>query len=211
MTGPVREIIIEPMLALYLPPRHLRTDQKARALALAAYETALDRFDRDTLRRGWDKVVSEQTYWCWPNPGIIAEACRLFELRREKPNEEEQRRQQAHDMASAYTARYLKTSHVAKLAKREGWAGGLADYVHSAAWVLAQMICKVQHIGWDAGLARDLGPFHSSEEGFALYRKTIEKAVEKGQVRVTVPQSRIREWKERCRQKEPAVEPEGLG
>jgi hypothetical protein len=200
MNAVVRAIVIEPMLALYPPPTHLRGNEQAQALALAAYETALAGFDRATLERGWAKVIAEQTYWVWPNPGMIAEACRQCEPVKKGPSEASLRRQQALAMTDAYVARYTKTSQVWKLAKREGWAGLLLDYVQSAAWVQAQLICKTDGIGWNSQLARDLGHFSSSEEAFAAYRETIRNPVEKGSIRVTVPPSRIRAWKERGQQ-----------
>jgi hypothetical protein len=187
------------MRALYPPPQHLRDDSRALTLALTSYEAALAGFDRGTLQRGWEKVVADHNFWCWPNPGLIVEACRQCEPRPKPPSEEEQRRQQALEMAQAYTARYMKTSQVARLARREGWAGQLLDFVQAAAWVQAQLICQVQHIGWDTKLTQGLGQFHTSKDAFAAYRKTVEKAVEHGHIRVTVPQARIRTWKERSR------------
>jgi hypothetical protein len=199
MTQAVRDVILGPMRALYPPPQHLR-EPKALELALAAYETALAGFDRETLQKGWDKVVADHNFWCWPNPGLIAEACRQCEPRPKPPSEEEQRRQKAQELAEAYASRYMKSSQVAKLARREGWAGNLLDYVQSAAWVQAQLVCQVRHLSWDSKLAEPLGRFRSSQEAFAAYRPTVEKALERGQVRVTVPQARIRQWKEQCRQ-----------
>jgi hypothetical protein len=128
------------------------------------------------------------------------DACRRCEPRPKPPSAEEKRREQALALAEAYTARYMKTSHVARLARQEGWVGRLREYVHDAAWVQAQLICRVQHIGWNARLASELGQFHSSNDAFAAYRKTIEKAVARGQIRVTIPPTRIRGWKEQCRQ-----------
>jgi hypothetical protein len=54
MSQTVRELIIEPMLALYPPPAHLRHNSDAQQRALAAYEKSLAGFDRDTLQRGWE-------------------------------------------------------------------------------------------------------------------------------------------------------------
>ena len=96
----------------------------------------------------------------------------------------------------------MKTSQVARLAWREVWAGQLLDYVQAAAWVQAQLICQVQHIGWDTKLAEGLGQFHSSQEAFAAYRRTIERPVERGQIRVTVPPSRLRRWQRSVQQME---------
>ena len=196
MTDLVREVILEPMCKLYPSSQHLRDNPKALSLALASYAKALARFDRATLRSGWDKLVAEQTFWCWPNPGEIAAACRQCEPRPKSPADEEMRKQKALELADAYTNRYMKTSHVAKLAKREGWSGRLRDYVHAAASVQAQLISGAQNVGWNANLADELGVFRSSAAAFAAYRETIRKPVESGHVRVTVPRSRIRAWNE---------------
>jgi hypothetical protein len=206
MTSLVRQVIIEPMGELYLPPLHLRADREARSRALDAYETALAPFDRTTLQRAWEKVVAEQTFWVWPNPGVIVEACRQCQSRSKPPSDKNQPRAKALQMTEDYTRRYMRTSQVAKLATREGWDGKLREYVAGAAWVQAQLICQVQAIGWDTHLADDLGHFHSSQEAFTAYRKTIEKPVERGQIRVTVPRSRIREWKEQPQQ-HPTIAP----
>jgi hypothetical protein len=72
----------------------------------------------------------------------------------------------------------------------------LLDYVQAAAWVQAQLLCHVQHIGWDTKLAHGLGDVRTSQEAFDAYRKTVEGTVERGHIRVIVPQSRIRQWKD---------------
>jgi predicted RNase H-like nuclease (RuvC/YqgF family) len=197
MTQAVRDIILGPLLEFYPPPHHLRDNEPACLRALAAYETALARFDRPTLEQAWEKVVAEQTYWVWPTPATIAEACRQCESKPPPPSEEEQRQAQARAMAETYASRYMKTSHVAKIAKREGWADPLRAYVHDVAAVIAQLICKVEHIGWNVKLADGVGQFHSSAEAFERYRRTpaIAHAVERGQIRVHVPATCIREWK----------------
>jgi len=201
MTETVPEVIQEPMCALYPPPQHLRANPKALSLALAAYERALARFDRQTLERGWDKIITAQTFWCWPNSGEIADACRQYQPHPRPPSQEERRKQQAMDMADAYTTRYMKTSQVAKLGRKEGWSGHLREYVYDAARVQAQLIAGVQHIGWNAQLAREVGQFRSSSEAFVAYRETIRQPVESGHIRVTVPRNRMREWKEQCARK----------
>jgi hypothetical protein len=196
MTPAVRETIIEPMVELYLPPQHLRGDREAQARALEVYGQALDPFDRETLTRAWRQVVAGHAFWVWPNPGLLAEACRQCEPRPRPPSDEAQRQAQAMELAETYTARYLKTSQLARLARREGWAASLREYVCDAAWVQAQLLCRVQNMGWNARLAKDLGPFRSSEEAFEAYRRTIGNPVERGYIRVHVPPSRIRRWKE---------------
>jgi len=193
----VRDIILEPMLSLYPPPTHLRGNQQAQQRALAAYEKALAGFDRNTLQRGWENVVARQARWVWPSPRIIVEACRKC---RPKPrlSAEQQRTQKAIALAEAYTAQFMKTSYLAKLAREEGWAGRLRDYVADAAWVQAQLLAQVSNVGWNARLADGLGQFRSSQEAFAAYRKTIAEALEQGEIRVSVPRSRVQAWKEQA-------------
>jgi hypothetical protein len=164
MTQAIREAVIEPMLALYVPPSHLRHDGQAQEQALAAYQKALAGFDRDTLQRGWEKIVSHNTYWAWPTPAEIAQACRQCQPRPKPPSEEEQRKEKALGMAEAYTAHYMKTSYLARLARQEGWAGRLREYIADAAWVQGQLIAGVHSIGWNARLADGIGQFRSSAE-----------------------------------------------
>ena len=199
MTDAVRDIILKPMCELYLPPLHLRRDADAQERALAAYATALAPFNRDTLQRAWQKVLAEQTYWVWPNPGTIAEACRQCQPKPTPPSDEEQRKEKAVQMADAYTARFMKTSHLARLARREGWSGRLREYVQDAAWVQAQLLCRVRDIGFSSNLIEGPGRFHSSREAFAAYRETIDTAIRSGSIRVRIPATRFRTWKQQCR------------
>jgi hypothetical protein len=90
----------------------------------------------------------------------------------------------------------MKTSQVAKLARKEGWISHLREYVTDAAWVQAQLIVGVHHIGWNTQLSKEVGRFRSSAEAFDAYRETVRVPVESGHVRVSVPRNRIREWKE---------------
>lgn len=209
MSDLVREIILEPMCALFPPPQHLRDRRETLALALASYERALARFDRATLQQGWDQVVAEQTFWCWPNPGEIVAACRQCLPR--SPSDEEKRKAQALELADAYTSRFMKTAHVARLARREGWSGRLQDYVQDAAWVQAQLICGVRNLGWNTHLAENLGAFRSSAEAFAAYRATLAGQVERGQLRVTVPRRQIADWKEQHAELAPVPEEAAAG
>jgi hypothetical protein len=151
-------------------------------------------------RPSWERFVTTQALWVWPPPAVIVAACRECAPRQPPPGEEEQRQRRAQALADAYVARYMKMSQVYKLAKRDGW---LLDYVQSAAWVQAQLICQVRDISWDAGLARDLGDCSFSADTFAAYRTTVANPVGKGAIRVTVPAGRVREWQARCRLDEP--------
>ena len=57
-------------------------------------------------------------------------------------------------MTDDYATRYMKTSHLARLARQEGWSGRLREYVTDAAWVQAQLLCQVRNIGWNARVER---------------------------------------------------------
>ncbi|OWK38947.1 hypothetical protein FRUB_06323 [Fimbriiglobus ruber] len=104
------------------------------------------------------------------------------------------RRQQALALADAYTARFMKTTHLAKLAQVKGWGPPLAEYVREAAWVQAQIIVGVKDIGFATLLIPKERRFRPADECFAAYRETIAGPVERGRIRVTVPPARIREW-----------------
>ena len=158
MANAVRDIILTPMQETYLRPAHLRHNAQARSRTLALYEQALAPFDDDTLRRAWQKIVAEHTSWrTWPSPGMIARACRQCQPRPIPPATDEQRKAKAFALADDYATAFMHTSHLAKLAKREGWSGRLREYVTDAAWVQAQMICGVRNIGWNPRLAEGLG------------------------------------------------------
>src|SRR5581483_1682263 len=79
-------------------------------------------------------------------------------------------------------------------------SGRLREWITDAAWIQAQRIARVQNIGWNARLAEGIGRFHPSQEAFAAYRKTIEKPVQRGQIRVHVSSTRIHQWKEERQQ-----------
>ncbi len=200
MTEAVRRHIIAPMLALYPPPQHLRGDAVRRAEALAAYSKALSRFDVPTLVAGWEPITAEHRFWVWPNPGVVAEACARCAPPPPTVNDQEMRRQRAEEMADAYALRFMKTTHLAKVATAEGWAGRLRGYVHDAAWVQAQIICGVSPVAFPSGLVPPGHRPSSATEACAEYRESVGGAVERGRVRVSVPAELVREWKRACGQ-----------
>jgi hypothetical protein len=205
MPEAVREAIIEPMLVTYLPPQQVRHDSAARNRALAEYTKTLAPFDRETLERAWELVKATHLLVIWPAPGTIAEACRQCQPKPRPPTEEERQRQKSLAMADAYTARYMKTSHLAQLARQEQWADRLREYVAATAWVQAQMICQVRHIGWDKLLLPDGERYRSSQAAFEAIRPALARQVEKGTIQVHIPQARIRQWKDEAQhQRSPA-------
>ena len=163
MTDAVRDLILKPMQEIYLPPLHLRHDADAQARALDAYAAALAPFDGDTLQRAWENVVARQTYWVWPAAARSSRPAGNASPGRRRPAEEEQRKAKALDMADDYATQFMKTSHLAKLAAREGWSGRLRDYVTDAAFVQAQLLCHVRNVSFSTNLIENPGRFHSSQ------------------------------------------------
>ncbi len=195
MTRAVQDLILKPMQAIFPPPLHLRQDAQRRAAALAAYADALADFDAATLASAWMAVVAQHTFWCWPSAGTIAEACRRFAPPPPAGGEQEKLGQQAEAMADAYTARFMKTTHVARLARAGGWDAKLAEFVRDAANVQGQLICGVRGVSFASTLVPPEQRHLSAAEFFAGYRETVAAAVECGRIRVTVPPARLREWK----------------
>jgi hypothetical protein len=195
MTEEDARALIARMSALYQPPTHLRGNAQAKAEALVAYERVLSPFDGPTLERAWLQVVANNAFWIWPQPGALVAACRTAQAV-SIPRDETPQREKALEMAAAYTDHFMKTSRVAKLARREGWGDRLQGYVAAAAWVQAQILNGVRCIGWDSCLTPEHPRFRSSQEAFASYRQTIADALESGEIQVTVPKERIRQWKD---------------
>jgi hypothetical protein len=190
----VQEAIVKPMLRLYMAPGHLRENPHEQPAALQEYFRSLEHYPRPVLEQVWRVVVEEHTLSIWPPPGKILEICRRVPRSSPKTNEVDQRLQQARDLAETYAQRFMKTSQVARLAKREGWSGYLRSYVEAASWVQAQLIGGIRDIGFDSILTRHLGTFASAQEALQAYRRTLPKSLDKGQIRVTVPKSLVSQW-----------------
>ncbi len=196
MKEDVQQCILERMQAAYMPPQQVRQNPRLRTLALAEYEQALEGFSRFVLEQAWAYVRDRHPLVIWPPVGLFVEACRYFAARETQPSPEEARRQQALARADAYTTRYLKTSVLARRARSEGWLGKLREYVAAAAWVQAQLLCGVRHLGFDAVL---LGGEHlSAQEGFEGYRNQVSKELLHGEIKVRVPPARIKQWQEQA-------------
>jgi hypothetical protein len=199
MTAAAARDFLTRLTERYQPPPHLTGNARARQAVLADYEKALAGFDCYTLDQAWHRVVAHHTGWNWPGCGDLVKAAEFFAPRRRGPSKEEQRREQAREMADAYTARFLEKFHLAKLAGQEGWLKPLKQYVEAAAWVQAQLIAGVVNVGWDAQvLMPDRSGPSSSQELFDAYRSTtaVDNAIHRGQIRVEVPKDRIRQWQE---------------
>jgi hypothetical protein len=70
----VQTEILEPMQAIFLPPRDM--DATALTAALRGYGAVLDPFDRADLKSAWREVVAEHRTRAWPVPGAIVQAAR---------------------------------------------------------------------------------------------------------------------------------------
>jgi len=70
----VQTEILEPMQALFLPPRDM--DAAAQTTALKGYGAVLEKFDAPDLRVAWGEVVCEHRTRAWPVPGVIVTAAR---------------------------------------------------------------------------------------------------------------------------------------
>lgn len=78
----VQAEVIMPMRALFLTPRQL--DDAEERVALRQYTEALERFDRETLRRAWFVVRNKHQGRSWPPVAVLIKAC--VDFRRESPN-----------------------------------------------------------------------------------------------------------------------------
>ncbi len=76
----VQTEILEPMQALFLPPRDM--DAAAQTTALKGYGAVLEHFDAPDLRAAWVEVVCEHRTRGWPVPGVIVSAARKAQTAR---------------------------------------------------------------------------------------------------------------------------------
>jgi hypothetical protein len=153
------------------PPTHLRGDPEAQKQFLADYERVLSGWPREILEAAWPVVLSRQEFWIWPRPQQIYDACKQITAQRQQPNNLEKRRQEAQELANRYVCNYLRRSQVAKLAEKEGWITPLRHLVRESAWVQAQLLCKVNSLGWDASIADHLGDFAVPKKHSPLFVK----------------------------------------
>lgn len=68
----VQELILGPMQQLFAPPMRLPEDGIPGALR--QYLDALQSFERDDLRNGWQAVISTHARMTWPVPAVIVSA-----------------------------------------------------------------------------------------------------------------------------------------
>lgn len=71
----VRRAIIDPMLRLYQPPSHARSDQKSQDAILDEYERQLSGFPESVLSAAWEDVKTDHHTWTWPHIKVIRDAC----------------------------------------------------------------------------------------------------------------------------------------
>jgi hypothetical protein len=176
------------------PPTHLRSDARAREQFLADYERVLSQWSQAVLDAAWPVVLSRLEFWIWPRPQQIHDACKQVTGHCWQASTLDKRRTHAQDTADRYVRQYRRRSHLARRAEVEGWIEPLLHYVRESAWVQAQILAKVEPLGWDPLLARHLGRFPSSTEAFAAFHRTMQR----GRIEMRVPPALIREWKARC-------------
>jgi hypothetical protein len=204
----VEEAVIRPMQRAYSPPRHLRyydaDDPGARDEALRQYYDALAGYDRDTLHRAWQKVRAEHEYNVWPTPAKLVQAAELCLPRPRPPSETEQKRQRAWERAEAYADQFMKRRQLAKVARRDGWAGELRGYVQAAAWVQAQLMegLEKEGISLPSELSR-AGSYRSSREALVACQEAFAGPVAAGEIDVQVPTGHIEQWKRQAAERRP--------
>jgi hypothetical protein len=180
-------------------PTHLRANAKARDTFLADYERVLSGWSKEVLDAAWPVVLSRLEFWIWPRPQEIHDACKEVARRVQPAGEFAKQHEEAQQQADRFVKHYRSHSAVVKLADREGWTQPLMTFVRESAWVQAQILCKVRHIGWDTKIAKHLGRFRTSQEAFDAYRQSISGALQRGRIEVRVPKTLIQEWKEQGR------------
>lgn len=71
----VQELIIDPMMKVYQPPRHIAGDEAAQRELLGTYIDGLKGFPRHVLEEGWQKVKITHENWSWPPVFKIRSEC----------------------------------------------------------------------------------------------------------------------------------------
>lgn len=195
----VQRIIIEPMIRLYQPPRHLTAgagdadQQDAMRYLLDTYRRALRRFTEPTLIKGWHHVTVQHKGWSWPQPSEIAEACSqhvqaLHEVRpvdgsHLEPWEQKHRTaiRRARDAAEGF----LATSPWRPSAEVEGWEGDLRAYVHELCRAQALAMAGLR-AGYDAQTVLGFAAIEH-EERKSQFWSWIHKAVRHNEFVIVLP------------------------
>jgi len=205
----VREAVLNPMMRLYQPPSHVRTDKEAFNALIAEYAKALGGFTKPTLEMAWETVKDEHSTWIWPHLKVLKDACirhapaerKLADNNTDFKKNLQQRADDAYELARKYLAEY-ELSPLMLQAKTEGWADDLRRYVTAAARSLADVITRLKNWGY-------LWPVYQWESRMAnpdvikQRRKDFEEFVYRqaatGQMEIEVPAEAIEIWKRRVK------------
>lgn len=112
----VKTIIIQPMLAMYQAPFHLKKNIEGTKLMLENYQKGLKRYSAETLEKAWEKVKEEHKTWNWPGLNDIIQACEKFAPAYEAPPPVQP------EIDRTAIAERVMYSDYGQLALREGWA-----------------------------------------------------------------------------------------
>jgi hypothetical protein len=189
VTAEDAEAAIRQMVASFPSPTHLRNNPEGYRYALDVYRSALSRFDRETLQKGWLKAAAENDVWCWPKCSAIVTACESFRPRIDRLDAWAE---EASEMADSYTRRFLQTSKYAVRAREGGYEAELKRYVREASWVQAQLIGGREGIAYRSPV---LFPHceNDKEAQEAFFQRCREQG-DAGQIKVTVPPALLRTW-----------------
>ena len=189
---PVQEFIINPMMALYQPPQHVRNNPEGLRQLMAAYPKALHRYTAETLQKAWDAVTTQAVSWTYPHPSVIADKCREFAklstrdkafVHADKYESEpwKARRINAEKNARSYTKTFMQTSPTAKQAASEGWNSELQKYVQDMA--CAQELLR----DGSSFCPGDLYLYAKSESEYLEAKADVCTARDTGSINVALP------------------------
>lgn len=142
----IRETILQPMAALYAPPKHVDDPLKA----LNEYIPPLRKYDAMQLKSGWERFVTRHKFKSWPVPGELVAA---IEDVPQKTGETSKNIPSwvALDMQADEHTKAIERHPTYLQAVSEGWASQLRSAVwqsirialkHSATYTLDDLIRK---------------------------------------------------------------------
>ena len=192
----VQEVVLGPMLDVYMPGQHIRHDHHAQHRALNQYVMALEKYDRPTLERAWSIVRDTHELVVWPTPQQFVEAAKSIQ-----PNvlgEETLKRQRAEAMKDSKLREYAKNSKLFKQAEREGWGTPLLQYVEEQLWIQSQVLAGCRGVGFEAHLLGTDTKVSSAQEAFDQIRDWLGDrfATERKLIVKPPPAKLLQRWKE---------------
>lgn len=198
----VREAIISPMLRLYQPPSHVRTDKEAFNTLIAEYVKGLSRFPKPTLEKAWEMVKEDHSTWIWPHLKAIRDACMKVTPAERTPDQAagETPLQKKAESARKMIGEYMKQFHQSHLflkAISEKWDLPLEQYALDAASAQASIICGLRN--WGYSFRAYQYRRNDSRELMEKRRREFEdycrRQAATGHINVDVPNEAIEAWK----------------